>query len=216
MDIYFVQWLTFISIFAVVVASPGPDMIMIMRNSLSFSRRAGIFTAIGLGLSVGVHVTYTLLGIAAIISQSIFIFTTIKLLGALYLIYIGIQALSSKGISQKAFNDSLQNAKNKKYSQMSDIKALSSGFLTNILNPKATLFFLAVFTQLITPETPLFWEIITGVSATAMVILWFVGVSLFLTHKNIQNIFSKISKWIDKIAGVCLIALGIKIAVTTE
>lgn len=78
------------------VISPGPDFIMITRNSLIYSRRTGIYSAIGLGLGILVHVTYSLVGIGLLISKSILLFNTIKYLGAAYLIYIGYKSITAK------------------------------------------------------------------------------------------------------------------------
>lgn len=216
MDIYFWNWLTFIGIFFIAVISPGPDLVMVVRNSLSFSRRAGIYTALGLSISILVHVTYTLLGLATIISQSILAYNVIKWLGAAYLIYIGIQALSSQGMSQKAFSDSLKEGKKEAPQTISNNRAFVCGFLTNLLNPKATLFFLAVFSQIIEPETPLFWKLLSGVSASVIIASWFTGVSFFLTGEKMRNSFLKFSKWVDRFCGAALIALGIKLALSTK
>jgi RhtB (resistance to homoserine/threonine) family protein len=212
MDIHFLHWLTFVGIFFVAVISPGPDFVMLVRNSLSFSRKAGVFTALGLGLSILVHVTYTLLGLAAVISKSILLFNAIKWAGAAYLLYIGFQALFSKGMSQGDFKSSLK----KKAHAMSNKQAFISGFLTNLLNPKAALFFLAIFSQVIGPETPLFWKLLSGVSASVIITSWFTGVAFFLTGTAMRNVFLKLSKWLDRACGAALIALGVKIALSAK
>lgn len=216
MDIHFLHWLTFVGIFFVAVISPGPDFVMIVRNSLSFSRKAGVYTALGLGLSILVHVTYTLLGLAAVISKSILLFNTIKWAGAAYLLYIGFQALFSKGMGQSDFKSSLKENGGKKANAMSNRQAFISGFLTNLLNPKAALFFLAVFSQVIGPETPLFWKLLSGVSASVIITSWFTGVAFFLTGTAMRNVFLKFSKWLDRACGTALIALSVKIALSTK
>ena len=76
--------------------SPGPDLAMSVRNSLTYSRRTGIFTAVGFGLGVAVHVAYCIAGIAVVIARSILVFSTIKYLGAAYLLYIGIRSVVSR------------------------------------------------------------------------------------------------------------------------
>lgn len=144
---FWLNWILLASVFGVALISPGPDFVMAVRNSILYTRKTGIFTAAGFGLGVGVHIFYTLVGIAAVISQSIFLFSLIKYAGAAYLFYIGFKALRSKG-----FHASAAGASSKSQS-LSPVQALWSGFLTNLLNPKATLFFLAVFTQFIGPHT---------------------------------------------------------------
>ena len=216
MDIHFFHWLAFVSVFFVAVISPGPDFVMIVRNSLTFSRKAGIFTALGLGMSILVHVTYTLLGLAAVIAKSILVYNMIKWLGAAYLIYIGYQAIFSKGMSQQAFKTSLERGVVKVSGAISNRQAFISGVLTNLLNPKAALFFLAVFSQIIEPETPLFWKLICGASAGIIITSWFSAVAVFFTSTTMRNVFLKFSKWIDRSCGAILIALGIKIALTAR
>ena len=111
------------------------------------------WTAFGVGLGILVHVTYCLLGIGLIISQSILLFNTIKLIGAAYLLFIGWKALTTKHSS--AQTDGIMH----KEAVMSASTAMRIGFLCNALNPKATLLFLALFTQVIDPQTPLFVQI---------------------------------------------------------
>ena len=108
------------------MASPGPDFAMIMRNSLTYSRRAGIMTSIGFALGASVHFTYCLLGIGLIISQSVVAFNIVKLVGAAYLIYIGVKSLKAKPVKM----DDLEKGKNK---TMSDVQAIRCGFVTNLL-----------------------------------------------------------------------------------
>lgn len=213
MDIHLLHWLSFVGIFSVAVISPGPDFVMTVRNSLSFSRAAGIYTALGLGLGIVVHVAYTLLGLTAIISKSILVYNAIKWAGAAYLIYIGYHAITSKGLDKKGFEESLKDKSSK---VISNKQAFISGFMTNLLNPKTALFFLAVFSQVIGPETPLFWKLLSGASASVIITLWFSSVAIFLTGSTIRNIFLKFSKWIDRVCGVVLVGLGIKIALTAK
>lgn len=86
------------------VMSPGPDFIMVMKNALTYSRKAGIWTAIGIATGISVHVFYSLAGLAFIIAQSILLFNTFKLLGAAYLIYLGIKSFLRESAS--CLNDS--------------------------------------------------------------------------------------------------------------
>ena len=135
--------LTVAMIHLLAVMSPGPDFIMTLRNSLLYSRKSGIYSAIGLGLGILVHVTYCLAGIALVISQSVIIFSLLKYLGAAYLLYIGIKSLRAKQ-SDTTEADLLTEKKD-----LTKRQAIRSGFITNATNPKATLFFLSLFTLVI-------------------------------------------------------------------
>lgn len=210
LSLYFLQWLTLIAVFSLAVISPGPDFVMAVRNSIVHSRRAGIFTALGFGAGVLIHAGYTVLGIAAVIAQSIFLFNLIKFAGAAYLTWIGFQALRSRGMKQDAVDDALR-AQNES-GAMTDAAAFRSGFLTNLLNPKATLFFLAIFSQIIRPDTPVSWQIVYGLTCAAMVAGWFSGVAFVLTQNKIRRQFLRATKWIDRVCGALMIALGIRVA----
>jgi len=198
---------TVTAIHALAVISPGPDFIMVIRNSLVYSRRIGIWTSVGFGLGIAVHITYSLAGLAIIISQSILLFNVIKFFGAGYLIYIGIRSILSK-----KSNVNLEKEETKK--EITPLNAVRIGFLTNVLNPKATLFFLSLFTFVITPNTP---GIILAIVSAIMIIntmIWFSIVSIFISQKNIRKIFEKFEGIFNKTFGVLLVTLGLKIALT--
>ena len=191
------------------VISPGPDFIMACRNSLTYSRKTGIWTAVGFGFGITVHVFYSLAGLALIISKSILLFNVIKFLGAGYLIYIGLKSVLSK-------SSKIELGEHHKKDDITRFAAIRIGFLTNALNPKATLFFLSLFTLVISPTTPL---PVMGVMSAIMIIntmLWFSLVAVFLTQKRIRSIFERFQGIFNKTLGGLLIALGIKVALTEK
>ncbi len=189
--------------------SPGPDFIMCVRNSLAYSRRTGIWTAIGFGGGIAVHIFYSLAGLALVISKSILLFNSIKLLGAGYLIYIGLKSFFSK-------SSKIDLGEQQKKADISRLSALKIGFLTNILNPKATLFFLSLFTLVISPNTPSPVMAIMSAIMVVNTILWFSLVATFLTQKRIRSIFEKFQGVFNKTLGGLLIALGVKVALTQK
>lgn len=191
------------------VMAPGPDFIMITRNSLAYSRQTGFYSSIGLGLGILVHVTYSLVGIGFVISQSIVLYSTIKYLGAAYLIYIGYKSLCSKPHVE-------MEVTHEKKEDISKFAAIRIGFLTNVLNPKATLFFLALFTQVIDPSTPLWVKLLYGLEMTVVTSLWFILVSYMFSHSQVKSRISFIQKYVERAMGAVLIALGIKIALSSS
>lgn len=207
---FLAEFLTVAIIHFLAVISPGPDFAMTVKNSLSYGRKAGIYTGIGMGLGIGVHILYSLVGIGFIISQSIILFSIIKYLGAGYLIYIGIKALKSKPSSMLEYEIDT----NKK--DISNLKALYTGFLTNVLNPKATLFFLSLFTQVISPETPIFVQTLYGAEMMIMTAMWFSVLAIFFSHKIFRTRIIKIKHHIERVLGVALIALGVKVAISVK
>lgn len=185
--------------------SPGPDFIMTVKNSLSYSRKTWIYTAIWLSFGMLIHIFYCIAGLALIISKSIIIFNIIKLLGAGYLIYIGL-----KSVFAKSSNIDVSDIKQKV--DISSFEAIKMWFLTNVLNPKATLFFLSLFTFVVSPWTSKIILVIMSIIMVINTILWFSLVSIFFTHKKVRNIFDKFQWIFNKIFWWILIALWIKIA----
>ncbi|UTW66512.1 LysE family transporter [bacterium SCSIO 12643] len=191
------------------VMSPGPDFFMAVRNSLTYSRKTGIYTAIGFGLGIGVHVGYSIFGLGYIISQSIWIYNIIKYMGAAYLVWIGIQSFLSK-------DGTLDVGETSKKEDISPLKAIRIGFLTNVLNPKATLFFLSLFTIVIGPETPKSIMLFTGVMMMVNTALWFSFLSYLITHSKVLPFFEKYQNIFNKLFGGILVAIGVKVAFFTD
>ena len=118
----------------VALVSPGPDFVVACRNSLLYSRTIGIYTAVGFGLGICVHISYAVFGLSWLIANNELIFTVIQYLGAFYLMLIGIQSLRS-------FQSQIGQEPATASSRISPFRAVRIGFITNVLNPKATLFF---------------------------------------------------------------------------
>ena len=133
---YWTEFLTVALVHLLAVASPGPDFAIVLRESVSNGRHAGIWTALGVGSGILLHVGYCLLGIGLIVSQSIVLFNLLKWLAAAYLIYIGIRALQARPADPAS-------AELAPLTTRSPRAAFARGFVTNGLNPKATLFFLS-------------------------------------------------------------------------
>jgi RhtB (resistance to homoserine/threonine) family protein len=201
----FDEWLMVLAMGWLVVVVPGPNFAMTLRNSLTRSRRAGLFTAFGVSLGGVGHVTYSLIGIGLLISQSIFLFNTLKRLGALYLIYLGIRAL----LARKHDHSGPQHTT---AAPLDDLAALRMGFLTCILNPKATLFFFSLFTQVIRPGTPLPTQALYGLTIVACELTWYTFVALASSHRAIRGIFDTALHWVERATGVLMIGFGLRLA----
>lgn len=210
-DADFLNWFLLMGVFGVALMSPGPDFVVAVRNSVLHSRAAGVFTALGFAAGVIIHVSYTLAGLAALIAHSTLLFSVLKYAGAAYLFYMGWKALRSRGFD--APNINLPAAE--KYTP-SAMKSFWNGFITNALNPKATLFFMAVFSQFIGPETALPVQILYAGTCVAMTGLWFSIVAVVLTAPRIKSIFLRAARWIDRICGVLFIGLGLRLALMTR
>lgn len=190
------------------VASPGPDFAIVVRESVAHGRRAGVFSALGVGCGIFIHVAYSLLGIGLIVSQSIVLFNALKWLAAAYLFYIGIKALRAKPVS--AADAELNRFEGVRSAR----SAFAVGFVTNGLNPKATLFFLSLFTVVINPHTPLAVQAGYGVYLALATALWFCLVAQLFSHQRVRAGFAKLGHWFDRLMGAVLIGLGVKLAFT--
>jgi len=198
------EWLTVLIIGWFVVITPGPNMAIVIRNSIIHSRSAGVYTAGGLAFGNLIHITYCLVGIGFLISKSILLFNVVKWLGAAYLIYLGIKSLRAQPhppINQSDVTTSF-----------SRVSALRTGFLTDLLNPKATLFFLALFTQIIRPGTPLLAQIVYGITIVALEFICFSILAAIIGHHSVRQRVEAVSHWIERVTGIVLIALGIRVA----
>lgn len=203
---YWTEFLTVALIHLLAVASPGPDFAIVVRESVGFGRRAGIFSALGVGTGIFVHVAYSLLGIGLIVSQSIVLFNALKWLAAAYLLYIGIKALRAKPADPASAELSLAAG------TRSPRAAFVTGFVTNGLNPKATLFFLSLFTVVIDPHTPLQVQAGYGVYLAVATALWFCLVAMLFSQQRVRAGFARLGHWFDRLMGAVLVGIGVKLA----
>lgn len=182
--------------------SPWPDFVLATKNNLHW-KKWGILTALWIWVACLVHISYCIAWIWLIVSQSILLFNLIKILGAIYLIYLWIQLIRAKKSEIEI------EEKNKE--EKSIFKFFIEWFLWNWLNPKATLFFLSVFTQVISPETSFLNQISFWIFMTFIITTWFVFYSFFLNFKFIKKKISWFQVWIERIMWSILILLWIKI-----
>lgn len=205
---YLSQFLTIAIVHLFAVASPGPDFAIVVRQSVTYGKTTALWTSLGVGTGILLHVLYSLLGIGVVVSQSIVAFTVMKFLGAAYLIYIGIKAIRT-GPSASFFT----SEKNKQLPTIA--QAFWTGFLTNGLNPKVTLFFLSLFTVVIASHTPLKVQFVYGVYMALATALWFSGISLIFGQARVRNLFLRVGHWFERIMGGALLLLGVKLAITS-
>lgn len=205
---FFLAWLILASVQFAATISPGPAFAVAVRNALAYDRTTGIYTAIGLGIGVAIHVMLVLGGLATILSQSVWLFNAIKYAGAAYLIYIGIKAIKTK--KQLSFPSESDIEKPAKKT-ITRFKALQIGVLTNLLNPKAIVFFTALFTQFVAPGTSMELLALYGGTSVIIEIAWFSLVALILTNPKVKAKFMGIAHWIERVCGGMLVALGIRL-----
>jgi len=197
------QILVIVSVTSLVMVIPGPDMVLVLRNTFVSGRGAGLQTSMGILSGNLVHITYCVLGIGLLISQSIMAFSALKFAAAMYLIYLGIASF-------RAGATTLDTKEGE--GRLGNTSWFVQGFINNLLNPKGTLFYLGVFTTVITPET--------STSATLLLIVSMMLVSasfwLFfvytLDRPTIRRFAERSQRTVNRICGVLLLLLGIRVA----
>ena len=189
------QWATVFVVGVFAVTSPGPDMLVTLRSSLVGSSRAGLFTALGIGLGLCFHTGYSLVGLAVLISQSIALFNALKLVGAAYLVYVGWRSLRARpGSLTLDGGDGLPR-------RLTARDAFTAGLLTNLTNPKVTLFFLALFTQVIEPETSSALKALYGGTIIAISLTWFGFLAMVVGREAVRGRLQAAGHWIERVAG---------------
>ncbi len=204
---YWLEFFTVALVHLLAVASPGPDFAIMLRQALTQSRRNALLSAGGIGLGILLHVGYSLLGIGLIIQQSIMLFTILKVVGALYLLWIAWHCLRAKpgGVHIEAKGGKVQTGWG----------AFRLGFLTNALNPKATLFFVSLFSVVINPGTPLLLQAGYGLYMAFATGLWFAMVAVFFTQPRVRRGFSRFGHWLDRLMGGILVLLAGQLLLST-
>ncbi len=200
----------FIQVFVIALLagmSPGPDFFVVMKNSLCHGRKIGIATSMGIAAALLIHVTYTIIGIALIIQHYHFLYVIIQIFGAVYLAYLGIKTII---LTFKKMKIELEETKKNNESK-SIREGFINGFLCNLLNPKAFVFFLSIFSQFISPGMPKWMEIVFGIEVVITVGLWFVLLSVFVSSKRFRRIYEKIDVWLERIFGAILVFFAIRV-----
>ena len=199
------NWLSFIVISLMIIIIPGPDFFIVLNNTLKGNAKNGIMA--GLGLS-SAHVFYSALaafGLIFILTTSYYVFTVIKILGSIYIAYLGIKTILN---AKKAFNISTDK------DVKTDMKlrlSYKQGFISTIFNPKAILFYVSILPQFITKEDGSMQILVLSSLFILTVFIWFFLCSFLFNY--IRQIFNnvKIKSMLDYAIGTVLIGLAISI-----
>jgi RhtB (resistance to homoserine/threonine) family protein len=192
-----------VSVTFLVMVTPGPDMVLVLRNTFVSGRRAGLQTSMGILSGNLIHITYCMLGIGLLISQSILAFSAFKYAAAAYLIYLGIISFRSGATTVDTNGvDGLQSHR----------RWFVQGFVNNVLNPKGTLFYLGVFTIVITPETS------ASAKLLLIAIMMLISASFWLffvytlDRPSVREFIDRSQQTVNRICGVLLVLLGVRVA----
>lgn len=202
---YLPEFMALAVVHALAVIAPGADFAVTVRQSLRFGVRIGMLTALGIGAAMALHLSYTLLGVGALLQANADWQRGAQLCGAGYLLYLGWQFVQAKPAQPElGFGDAQGPVP-------STLQAVARGFLTNATNPKATLFFLAVFSTLVSPTTP--WPVqgLYGLWMCVSTAGWFMLVSALFGHERWRARFYRISHWLERAIGLLLWFFALKL-----
>lgn len=188
------------------VASPGPDFALVLRQSVAHGRRAALATSLGIGTGILLHVAYSLLGFGLLVRGSDAVWQAVKYAGALYLAWLGVQALRAKPRPAEAPADAaVPEARG----------AFATGLLTNALNPKVTFFFISLFALIVNPATPKLVQAGYGLWMAAATAAWFSLVAVLFTRAEVRGRFLRCGHWIDRALGVVFLGFALSLALAT-
>jgi threonine/homoserine/homoserine lactone efflux protein len=202
---YWTEFFTIAIAHLFAVASPGPDFAVVLKQCVTSGTRSGIWTSLGVGAAILLHVTYCIFGVALLLTQSPLLFLAVRYLAAIYLLYLGVAAIK-ESMKIKSAEIEISSAL-----EIKPVKAFYLGFLTNGLNPKATLFFLSLFTVAISPATPTFVQAGYGLYLAVATFAWFTMLSVVLGREKFRSRILKLGVWFERIMGIILIFLAVQI-----
>lgn len=187
------------------IMSPGPDFFMVLRNSLTDSLKAGLYTTFGISLGSSIIFALGLFGIGAVVASSRHLFMVIKFAGALYLTYLALKSIFAK---VKITEPPLAYSENKSIDKSQYFKI---GLICNLTNPKAFMFIVSLSTYVAEHGNPFIDGIFIIVGSTLATILWFTIVSFIFGKARIRNIFYSKQKIINIIFGLILLYVAFRI-----
>lgn len=194
----------------IALISPGPDFAMILRSCTQYGKRYAMLSALGLGLGVAFHATYSLLGLSLIIHSIPFFMHLIATLGAIYLFYQGYKsiyfAFKTKDQMKLPFEDSLTI-----FSAKTPVAwlAITSGFLTNALNPKAFAFFFSFFAVTVSKIHTPYFGLLAGIEVFLLTWGWFTFLAQVASSKAFLNVIFKYNFFINLLIGVVFILFSV-------
>ncbi|HXC76906.1 MAG TPA: LysE family translocator [Candidatus Acidoferrum sp.] len=204
----FAAWM---AVALVLIVTPGPDTVLILRNTLRDGARSASFTAVGVGVGSAAWAAASVIGVAALLESSDAAFTVLKLAGAAYLVYLGLRTLAGTfRPSPAAAADSAPATPGP--ATQSAGSAFLQGVLNNLLNPKAGAIFATVMPQFIQPGDSAVRLILMVVCYDAIVIAWLCAYALVVSRVRRTTAGARVRKGLERVAGTVMIGLGVRLA----
>jgi threonine/homoserine/homoserine lactone efflux protein len=194
-----------VALSALLIATPGPDTALIIRNALAAGTRASTMSALGVAVGTLVWVTASAVGVGVLLERSSTAFTILKLAGAAYLCYLGLRSLFSK-----ARDDTPTQVTGS--SRLGDGSAWSQGLFSNLLNPKTGAFFVTVMPQFTIPGDPASRLLLMVAVFEAMLIAWLIAYGHVVTRLGRSGLGTRVRQVMTRVTGLVLIGLGARLA----
>ncbi len=189
--------------------SPGPDFLLVSSQTLTKGKKVGFYCSFGITLGLSVHILYSIFGLATVIAHSAWLLTIIKIIGGSYLIYLGWQGIRSKAKPPTENNQSsVENTVLTKTAIKSSIK---QGFFCNVFNPKAPIYFVSLFTLVLSVDMPMWQLTFYGLWIMLLQMAWFSTVVMLLSVPAINRKFQSHAHWVDRVMGVAMASLGLNL-----
>ncbi|WP_147805240.1 LysE family translocator [Alkalicoccus halolimnae] len=185
---------------------PGPDFVLLIKNSLQYGRKHGIYTALGVSTAVIIHISVSISGFSLVIEKVPFLLDVIRAAGSSYLIYLGYKAVKSTSAAGYKIN-TLAASK--------DLHAKTSfnkGFICNFFNPNSILFFLSVFSQLVEGDVPMLINWLYGAVILTLVAGFYMLFAIGISQRTCRMVYIKYSRTIERSLGLLLIVFALTIA----
>ncbi|WP_394251249.1 LysE family translocator [Vibrio profundi] len=199
----------FLVAIVILTLTPGLDTALVIRNTTRSGAKDGYITSLGICLGLFVHATFSAIGISAILLQSAELFQFVKMIGAAYLIWLGASSLYGMLKGQQALS-----VTDSSHSQFDVRRSLREGFLSNVLNPKTAVFYLAFLPQFIDPNgSPFAHSMLMAGIHFCIAMVWQCSIAGAINSAKQALKNSSFMKWMEGVTGVVLISLGIKLLV---
>ncbi len=189
----------------VALASPGPDFALVVQNASRYGRRIGLAIALGISLAILVHATFALTGVSLLIQQHPMLPVVLRVAGGGYLLYLGIGALRA---AYQQWRTGSAGPLDTSVALVSPWAALAKGFTTNLLNPKALVFFLSLLTSLVPPSVSDEGKVAAILLLWGLSLAWFSALAWVLTGARLQQKLQRLTPVIDAICGGLFVLVG--------
>ena len=197
------QFLSILGLFYLTVITPGPDFLAVVQASLNRGLKTGLATALGIGCGLLFHCTYSVLGVAWLIKQYPFVFSIIRILGGLYIGYLGIQSLRSKSIANLD-----ENSEESKEQSILSRGGFVTGLLVNLLNAKAMIWFIVFFSSVIPESFGLSLRALFALCSLIGAIVIFSLLALFISQRVVRTTLQKMGRAVNIIIGLAFLFIA--------